>query len=172
MHNTQFIKVSYWTLFSSTAHNRFSAVYWRTEVCPDESHQDSNGTGNQLNQGMLKHLGIFSLEKPRKEHIIPKYLIDNHIGVRRDLCSVVSEKAVENKKKFRRHLELLITRMMEWNSIRFPRSIQIEVNEGKSVRDDEERNIWLDALQEFFQQLWLCKSKTCMLLFPLEAATF
>lgn len=90
---------------------------------------------------MLKHLGIFSLEKPRKEHIIPKYLIDNHIGVRRDLCSAVSEKAVENKKKFRRHLELLITGMMEWNSIRFPRSIQIEVNEGKSVRDDEERNI-------------------------------
>lgn len=72
---------------------------------------------------MLKYLGIFSLEKFRKEYIIFKYLIDNYIGVRRDLCFVVLEKVVENKKKFRRYLELFIIRMMEWNFIRFFRSI-------------------------------------------------
>lgn len=56
------------------------------------------GTGNHFSQGILKHLGILRLEKPQKEYNSPKYLIDNYIEVRRDLCSVVSEKATENKK--------------------------------------------------------------------------
>lgn len=85
--------VIYWTVFTGIAVThlyQFSEGHWKTEVCPEESHQDGNGTGNHFNQGILKDLGIFSLEKPKNEHNTPKYLLYNHIEMGRDLCSAAS----------------------------------------------------------------------------------
>ena len=62
---------------------------------------------------------------------MPKYLTYNHIEVGRDLCSAVSEKAVENKKDILKDsLERPINGMMKWNWKCLTRSIQIEINEG------------------------------------------
>lgn len=66
-------------------------------MCPEESHQDSNGTGNHFSQGIWEYLEIFRLEKPQKKHNTPTYLIDNHVEVRRDFCSVVSKKAIDTR---------------------------------------------------------------------------
>ena len=78
MLNTQFINGYLLDSVLWNSHNtfyQFSEGHWKTEVCPGESHQDGNGTGNHFNQGILKHLGIFRLEKPQNEHNTPKYLI-------------------------------------------------------------------------------------------------
>lgn len=46
----------------------------------------------------MEIFGNLNLEKPQKKHNNSKYLMENHIEVRRGLCSIFSEMAVEDQK--------------------------------------------------------------------------